>query len=153
MQSRTHHQTYNSSDDILTRLIDKSQWIAKYLRAVQSNTSDQRRYLLLENLIKLQNGLSRNLEAYRKIAPRRVLDTYSQYSPDLRPTLSLRVPNNVDDIIGKTLELNDEISAEVHYLADQERGQEEHRAYQNLNDLVDSTLRDISMSGQTIRDM
>lgn len=153
-----NRDTYLDGQQILGRVIDTSDNISHFLAHQRSLTDDPRTQIYIDRLIALQNALTCKIAEYRQQAPHKVSVTYQQYvdagSGKIEEAMEQhRDFTSLNDVTQILLSLNEELANELNPVSINEGTGQARDAFQNLQDLVRETCREISKARTGIDDL
>lgn len=158
MTKRQNRDTYLSDEEVLGRVIDTSDKISQFLAQLREQASNEKTQLHLDNLIGLQNELTRRIAEYREKAPWEMTNTYVQYVDPGSGKIDEMIRDNsrIDSLNHATetaLALNEELASELQSVSINEGVEEAADAFKNLQFMIEDTCRKISMYRSMADDM
>jgi hypothetical protein len=152
-----HATTFRDSESILGDLCGQSADIESDLSWMRNQeATSQRKQLLLQSLIDLQVIITRQLYQYAHYLPPATRHKFHQYSRETTyntHTDLTAAAKTTEGIISLVLGKNQAILDEIEYLSEKESLQEPELEFENLKQIFEQHLHDISRRGQTINDI
>lgn len=158
MSKRENRDTYLPEIQVIGRVIDTSDKISRFLSELREQATDERTRLHIDNLVGLQNDLTKKVAAYRQDAPWQVKDTYVQYvdagSGKVEKMMRERdKAASLNDVTSTAVMLNEEMARELEHVSINEGVEESRDAFENLQFMIEETCRKISMDRSMADDM
>lgn len=150
MTKRQNRDSYLSEETILGRVVDTCDKISQFLAELRQQTTDERTQLHLDKLIELQNTLTGEIAEYRETAPWQVSNTYVQYVDPGSGRIDDMIRDHgklksLNDATDTAIALNNELIQELQHVSINEGVPESRDAFNNLQELIESTCKKMSM--------
>lgn len=148
-------ESYVTHAALIDETIDWSRRITRYLTGLRDAAGKPRVAMYLDDLADLQSQLTAELERYRQDAPKKVLETYTQYtSPSALSFDDVDTERlTVSEVTRIVLGLNQKLKDEFEMVATKDGPEASRRAFESLVTLIDTTNQLISRDDAAIRDL
>lgn len=146
--------TFLRVGDVLRRTEEHCDQIRDDLQATRETAEDPKAQLLLQSLEDRIGHLGEAVATYRESAPRAVVDTFSQYTPDSDLDFpELPDAPSLEDVVDWSVRLGEALEARYRGLSQLTMPDSVSEAFENLASLVEAEKQRIVREGTEAREL